>query len=367
MRENLVYAKFVTDNHPPHSHSLLEDTPPQITAAFYAIYPFLIASNRILSFITWTTRSYYRNFVLISIYAILVLHWNDYFSIFLPMLIVLLFCCIAWFIKTCFTDTINSHSPPTLEEILDTSDNFTSRFGFLLNIDSRSTINSEGFLKSLLINISLLTPLYVYFMKNYISCRVWIVCVSLCILLYKSTCFIALRRLLWRLKHIRLFFQFITGKSYPMIDKEIEVTLLNLNIKGTLNENTKIVEFQLLENERRWLGIGWSKKLLFFERSPYCSVDFKHSIGSLDKFEFPKLKNYKQSEWRWLDNNWIVDDLSHLHSKSYPTHNKNPNTWTYYDNNWNTPQDFDSITKYTRTRLLKRRCLVVLKRKDYRP
>lgn len=335
----LIHAQFVPSTYEEHQSVFLKDTPPQVISALYSIYPFLIAANRILSFITWTTESYYRNFVLISVYVLLILHWNKYVIIILPTLIALIYCCLSWFIKTSFLDTKRERNSPTLEEIIDTLDNFSMRFKFMFNFDLESIT-----IKPLLINLSLITPFYVHLMKYYISFKIWFLCISLYLLIYYSNWFIALRRLLFRLKFIKQLLSFFTNESYSLINNEIEVTLINLNTKKTINANTKIIEFHILENERRWIGLGWCKKLLFFDRSPYCTIDLKQSFASLNDFQFRKLKNYVNSKWVWIDKEWIIEKKG----------------WTYYDNSWGNPQYFDSITKYTRSRNLKRQCYVVL-------
>lgn len=338
MKNNPVHAEFVpsTDIHP---NALLRETPPQVIAALHSIYPFLVAANRVLSFLTWTTKSYYRNFVLISIFVLSVLHWNNYIIIALPTLTVLTYCCTSWFVKTSFVDTVSDRIPPTLEEIVDTLDNFNMRSNFVFGPECPSSR-----LKRLFLSLCLLTPFYIYLMKNYISCRAWIVSISLFAFMYYSTWFIALRRLLFRLKTTKKLLKLLTGEDYSVIDNEMEVTLLNLNTKNTLDKNTKVIEFHLLENERRWFGLGWCKKLMFFERSPYCTLDLKQSLCKLDDFQFPKLKNYENTKWIWLDKTWVADQKG----------------WTYYDNSWAHPQDTDSVTRYTRSRKLRRQCLVVV-------
>lgn len=355
MKEH-VRARFVSSGRIHHNgtEKLLQTTPPTVISALYTIYPVIIASNRFLSFITWTTPNYYRNFVLISIYTLLLLFWNKYLVIILPTLVTLIFCCFAWFIKQCFIDIKPSES---LEEILNTVDNFTMRCEFLFGIHNTNNTQSKRFgylITQLFINIALLTPFYVFIMKNYITWQTWLISVSLFFVFYYTTWFISLRKILWRLKTIRRITNFLTGEPYSMEDKEIEVTLINLNTKNTEIDNTKIIEFELLENERRWIGLGWCKKLLFFERRPYCSLDFKHSYKTLDEFQFPSLNSYKNSEWKWLDNKWKSDPAVKSQVSSHG--------WIYYDNYWENGIKYDSVTRYTRSRRISRRCLVILQK-----
>lgn len=345
MKDNIVRAQFVSSSS-KYPQSLFQETPYQIITALHAIYPLLVAVNSILSSITWTTDSYCRNFSLLFIYAIVVLHWNGYFVIFLPLLVVLTFCCYAWFIKTTFIDVQNDHSPPTLEEILDTLENFTLRFSYLFNINKSSNPHYHSNTK-LFSNLCLFTPIYVYIMKTYISTNIWIIMSTLYIATYHTSWFIAFRSLLWRFKIIRKIVEFFTGENYSMVDKDLEITILNLNTKGSIDDHTKIIEFNLLENERRWVGVGWSKRFLFYENvAPYYDTESRTSFYDLSDFQFPMLKNFKNSEWRWLDDNWLID----------------PKGWTYYDNCWKNPHSVDSVTKYTRNRGLKRKCLVALKK-----
>lgn len=346
MKSNIVRAQFVTVSN-KYSQLLLQETPSQIITVLHAIYPLLIAANRILSSITWTTDSYCRNFSILFVYVLIVLHWNGYFIIILPLFCVFLFCCYAWFIKVTFIDTQdNSNLPPTLEEILETLENFTLRFSYLFNINKPPSAPYASNIR-LFSNLCLLTPVYVYIMKKYLSINIWIVTITLYITTYHATWFIAFRKLLWRFKYIRKIVEFFTGENYSMVDKDLEITILNMNTKGSIDEHTKIIEFNLVENERRWIGIGWSKCFLFFEQIlPYYNTESKTSFYDLSDFQFPVLKNYRNSEWKWLDEKWLVDSRG----------------WTYYDNYWKHPQSIDSITKYTRNRRLRRQCLVRLQK-----
>jgi hypothetical protein len=359
MKENSVCARFAPTNvgNAPTTcrpHRLLQDTPPKISAALLSLYPFLLLANRILAFITWTTkdeRTCYRNVVLIILYALAVVHWNDYFTIVLPAILTLTLCSWVWLIKVLYIDhryvtedsgSDNEDLAPTLEEIVDTLDNFNMRCSFLLSFDHFT----PGSLRPTFTNIMLLTPFYSYTMQHYIPVNIWISVISVYMLTYYSAWSIALRRLLWRSRYVRQMLSFITNEHYPLRDKELETTIMSLNIKRTIDDTTKIVEFHMLENERRWIGLGWSKQMLFFDRSPFCTPDMKQQLANTDQFQFPLMRNYKHSEWQWLDIEWK------------PLHKKHG--WTYFDNRWKHPSAQDSVTCYTRSRILCRQCVVVL-------
>lgn len=341
----VLHAHFVASSN-THSSASLRNIPPPVISTLYSVYPIIIATNRVLSFITWTSESSYRNFVLIALYELLVLHWNHYFTVLLPSLVVLLFCCSVWFIKQSFTNVLHSNTrSPTLEEILDSLDNLNLRFAFLMNLNPAPNTSHTPLYRNLLPNLVLLTPFYVFLMKRYISIDVWIAVVSLYIFTSYSTWSIAARILLWRWKPLRLVLEFLTSKKFPMVDKDLEITLLNLNVKDNVNDTTKILEFHVVENERRWLGVGWSKAMLLFEsKAPYYSLESHRWIQKLDDFQFPRLSRYRNSAWKWIDPSWSIES-----------------DWTYYDSHWKSPCDKDSISRFTRSRRLKRRCIVVLK------
>ncbi|AWU77950.1 uncharacterized protein C5L36_0E00190 [Pichia kudriavzevii] len=340
-----VYAQFVSFQR-EYPQSLLGDTPPEVIAALIAIYPVLVTANRILGFITWTTDSCYRNFVVFCLYSLLILHWNNYFLIVLPTIMALSFCCYAWFIRKSYVEFGESgHSSPTIEEVLNTLDNFTMRSSLIFDMNIKE-MASKRKIRSLLTNLSVLTPLYSLFMKHHVSANTWIFMVSLIMYTYYSSPFMAMRQLLWRFKPLRYVAQVLTGEHYPLEDKDVEITILNLNTRESIDRNTKIAELHLVENQRRWLGVGWCSKMFLWEETPsYYSPDTKRGFDTLSQYEFPLLRNYPHSTWTWVDDSWRANG-----------------GWTYFDYHWQDGQQQDSLTRYTRRRLLKRKCLLSLRR-----
>ncbi|TID26250.1 hypothetical protein CANINC_002782 [Pichia inconspicua] len=233
---------------------------------------------------------------------------------------------------------LDTEVPPTMDEILDTLDNFTARFSFAFDPYGRSPSISE-----LLTNVCLLTPFYVIIMKNLITPTTWIVTILVFALTYFSSWCLATRRLLWRLKTVRKMAEFITGDSFAKVDKDLELSIFNMKSKGSIDGKTHIIEFQVEENERRWIGLGWTKRILFTDkRSAYYDIYSQKGLRKLEDFSFPKLRSYPHSKWSWVEPQW------------------HPATeWTYTDNWWKHPQQRDSLTAFTRTRSLKRECVVV--------
>jgi len=83
------------------------------------------------------------------------------------------------------------------------------------------------------------------------------------------------------------------------------------------------------ENQRRWIGIGWTSNLLPTERSPFSDEN-----GA----PCPHIKDYTLGNgWKWVEADWqIVHD------------------WVYTDNSWQNTSDKEEFGKYTRTRQWKR-------------
>ncbi|GME97386.1 unnamed protein product [[Candida] boidinii] len=115
----------------------------------------------------------------------------------------------------------------------------------------------------------------------------------------------------------------------------------------------QIVEFQIFENQRRWLGFGWTEYTLPNERVQFTDADLKPCDG-IDAFKFPTIPELAKIDhkWTWFDESWKVD-------KSF-NKEQDPDGWVYYNNNWEFPEYEDNVGKFTRSRKLVRRALLVV-------
>ncbi|KAL9067035.1 MAG: hypothetical protein Q9157_006937 [Trypethelium eluteriae] len=110
--------------------------------------------------------------------------------------------------------------------------------------------------------------------------------------------------------------------------------------------------FTLFENQRRWLGIGWTSSMLAYERGPWTD-EHLNPMPPKEQFELPEVEG-GLAKWRWVEGSqWQVegaeDDPS---SKSVSkTGGSDKEGWIFYDNKWRDGRrGQDSWGRYTRRR-----------------
>ena len=80
--------------------------------------------------------------------------------------------------------------------------------------------------------------------------------------------------------------------------------------------------FVVFENQRRWLGLGWTPNMLAYERSSWTDEQLNQSRDK-DKFELPEVEG-EDAGWRWVNGSeWQVEAAGKGNSGD---------GWIYYDN-----------------------------------
>ena len=77
LRANFAEVTDPKLNAKPQSSPLLSSTPPLVSKALVNSYPYLIIINKLLSITTWTNDDYWVNVVIISLYALVVLYFEN--------------------------------------------------------------------------------------------------------------------------------------------------------------------------------------------------------------------------------------------------------------------------------------------------
>jgi hypothetical protein len=97
----------------------------------------------------------------------------------------------------------------------------------------------------------------------------------------------------------------------------------------------------LYENQRRWLGIGWTYTLFAYERAPWTD-EHLNPAPSKDEFQLPDVPD-GHSKWRWVPGSeWRIDGAEPT-SKKPGKNGKNGSRkdddagWIYYDNKVSSP------------------------------
>lgn len=331
---------------------------PILASALSQIFPYLLLIDNFLEIVTWTNDDQYQNFLMVVIYSCIVVYWNILSWLILPMLMAVTFSCLVWSISSVIYDS-KYDEKPTIDEVLRTLYNITTRFEMLLRPVQHFPFKARNYVR-IFMTTTLLTPLHVLLLTTIIPPQRFVWFAGLFVLTYHSPWSFSTRRLLWRSVYIRIITFYITGldirlkRAHDAITTDEEdglvVPLLTdfKIIKKAVVSSTQLkqeVLFEILENERRWIGLGWSSILLPGERPNYC---YDHSFSpspqpTSDKFPFPMFENdlYTYS-WNWADKEWKIDTEYNKH--------KSKDGWMYFDNSWGTPSNQDGFLKYTRCR-----------------
>lgn len=105
--------------------------------------------------------------------------------------------------------------------------------------------------------------------------------------------------------------------------------------------------FILYENQRRWVGLGWTTSLFSYER-PSWTDEHNNAVPSKDEFELPEVEDGSKMRWRWVEGSrWrvdgVVDDAvriekTGLTGEPMDTWDYDGDGgrmgWVYYDNKW---------------------------------
>jgi len=335
-----INANFtpIPTSHSRRSSPLVSTTNPLITSILHRIFPILIIFNTVLDFITWTSQDPFMNFIYHSFLYLFIFYYDMTIHFFYsPILVVLVFSSISYYINSVYHH-INEEKP-TLEEIVDTLDNFATRIDILLEPFRSVRIS----FKKLLNFLFLVTPVHIFILRYLIHPKTYLLLLSIIITTFHSLWFQATMKILWRSQFIRNIFSFFVGANSAHFYNNYKI--LN-ETKISKEKNGKIIQFQIIENQRRWIGIGWSDKLLPYERANFTNEALQET-SSPNAFKFP----FNSKQWQWLEEHWNID-LKFCD-------NKNKDGWVFYDNYWQNSQFQDSITSYTRSRKWNRKAVLI--------
>lgn len=396
MSDEVVFAIFE-----PSEAKLLTSTPqsqllvdnPILASALSNIFPYLLFIDNFLEIVTWTNDDPYQNFLLVVCYSIIVLYWSSLKLWVLPLLMAVVFSSVVWSSNSVIYDA-KFGERPTVDEVLLTLHNITVRFELFLRPAKHLRLSKRNNWK-MLVGALLATPLHVLLTKTILPPRRFTWLAGIVFLTYHSPWLFSIRRLLWRSVYVRAIVSFLTGldirlarnqdelrkklahstisrthtpsatdaedqleSSVPSSDK-VQMTNNFTILRKVIVSPTQLrqtVRFDILENERRWLGLGWSKLLLPNERASYCYATLMISSPDPhldDDFTFPVFENDLYSYlWQWMDDLWKID--TEFNRSRYKT------GWVYYDSNWETPVYEDGFSKYTRARKWTRRAILLI-------
>lgn len=361
---------------------LLVATPPPITRALAYSHPFLLPLNKFAGLLTWTTGDPWQSFLMVATFWTVVLY-SDAVILWAGPILVVVGLILGMYGRrysplssTTTTgekhqgkapsDTTTRHQK-SLDDIVETLRTFTTRCNILLEplldltdfLSTQRTATSattRPALTALFLRILLVTPIWIGLTLPplyLITTRRVVMTVGTIILTYHSRPARVSRVILWRSRAVRRLCGFLTGLSVadgPSVQKA-QAQGLGLNIATRRRGDASGVRFTFVvyENQRRWLGIGWTYSLFPAERGAWTD-EHLNSVPPKDSFELPEVKT-GDSKWRWVEGSeWRIEGADSSTNKS-DSKTSNVEGWVYYDNKWNDGRrGQDGWDRYTRRR-----------------
>lgn len=351
-----VRASFVeTSTFAPQALPLLALTPPTVSKALMRAYPHLLGLNRVLLILTWTNEDQWVNIVVVLLYALIV----QYFE---PIIIWAGHLVAVGVVSSCAycyrQIEADAASKPTLDDVVHALTQTSIKMLVLLGPVASLGLGPQD-VRRILFTTIFLTPIYLVASLWVISPRTLILWTGIHILTYHSSYMYVTRRVIWRVNAVRLFCFYLAGLDYSEARHTMLFALALAKVQATAggsNGRGKPAQFTyaIYENQRRWLGIGWTNNLFSYERSPWTDEFLNESLTP-QEFKLPPSQD--NALWRWVDKTWRIDltndgALTLLSLKrSRTTANPGPEeAFIYTDNVWKKPLTEDSFSKYTRRR-----------------
>lgn len=360
----------------PQTSPLLSSTPPTVAKALIKAYPYLLIVNKSLLIATWTNDDYWINVVIMCAYAFAVLYFEVLVTWLGHLILVVVIILYAMLNLRIVEET---KLRPTLDDVVQALTTTCIKADILLSPVTSLALTAYD-IKRLLFTTVFLTPIYLILTFLLITPRKILLFTGLYLLLYHLTYLHVTRKLIWKLKITRVLCFYLTGLDFSQAKNnslfaaafaKVQKSGPSPVVDGA--DLLKPVRFTyvIYENQRRWLGIGWTSNLLTYERAPWTD-EFLNESSSLDTFELPNADasfslqqqqyvlqhpSISGARWRWVDKTWRLD-LTNDGAIAAPSGKRSKTTanpasdegYVYTDNVWKKPSTEDSYSKYTRRR-----------------
>jgi hypothetical protein len=388
---------------------LLVATPPQITRALAYSHPFLLPLNKLAGLLSWSTNDPWESFLLVAAFWGATLYGGYILRYAGPIIVVVLLILGMYSRRysplSSTSTTGDKHEPKghkrepsestlkhhkTLDEIVETLREFTTRCNLLLDPFLRLTdflstqrtptsATTRPALTTLFIRILLITPLWVLLTipsVHILTPRRIVLTFGTIMLTWHSRPARVSRVILWRSLFLRHAAAFLTGLSFS------EATALDTNgklLRPSLPPRRKSqfthanelarkrradspgvrFTFVLYENQRRWIGLGWTTSLFAYERGPWTDEHLNNAPTKED-FLLPDVEG-GVARWRWAEgSHWkiegpdgrvIIPTVQQLTGNDKGKDlSSDVSGWIYYDSKWQEGRRDDGWGRYTRRR-----------------
>ncbi|PUU82551.1 integral peroxisomal membrane peroxin-domain-containing protein [Tuber borchii] len=391
---------------------LLAATPPRITRALSQAFPYLSGLNWVAGLLTWTTKDPWESFLVVAAFWAAVLY-GDVGLRWAGNVVAVALLVLGMFLRR-YRD---EPAPTTLDEILETLSSLTTRLNiffepflsltrFLSTTVTATTTTTRPVLTTLFFRILITTPIWLFFAVypfQVITTRRVALATGTLILSWHSRPAKVSRTILWRSSLIRAISSYITGltlvplPSPPPLPprKARKSSMSNRDVNPATASSTSVnsltasppkraptlqidpskstpltastagaspgvkFTFAIYENQRRWLGVGWTSSLFAYERAPFTDEHLQ-PCPQPEEFALPETPAGSDVRWRWVEGEeWRVEGADGHGKKSKGQEVKDKlggsgevgQGWVYYDNQWRDGRrGVDGWGKYTRRR-----------------
>lgn len=368
---------------------LLVATPPPVTRALAYSHPFLLPLSRLAGLLAWTTGDPWESFLLVAGFWAFVLY-GDVIVLWAGPILVVTGLILGLYSRR--YSPLSSSGLTTaekrghrredsdgsvmhhksLDEIVETLRVLTTNCNILLEpllelTDFLSTqqtavsATTRPALTALFGRILLITPIWILLTLppfHLITTRRVMLSLGTIVLTWHSRPARVFRVIIWRSLTVRKICSMITGLPFSPVapdagspEKDASKSPQRsprkqqnhatdiATKKGRADSSGVCFTFILYENQRRWLGIGWTYTLFAYERAAWTD-DLLNPAPPKDSFELPEVKG-GNAMWRWVEGSeWRIegaseDAKSNNGAESSKKGNGKGNDgggWIYYDN-----------------------------------
>ena len=303
---------------------LLVATPPTVTRALAFSHPFILPLSQVIGLITWSTGDPWESFLVVASFWAITLYGEEAIRWAGPIVLVVVM--ILGIYSRRYSPLSSTGWTPdqkqapgkkskqqqqqqqqesyakhqkSLDQILDALNTFTTRCNilmepfmqltdFLSTQRSATSATTRPALTSLFIRILFVTPIWIALMApplHVLTARRVVLAIGTIALSWHSRPARVSRTILWRSQLIRRVVSFVTGlnfikqgksKAPPLPPRQRTQQDLANSMSSTEPSGVRFT-FVVFENQRRWLGIGWTTTLLAYERAAWTDEHLNSS------------------------------------------------------------------------------------------
>ncbi|CEJ79884.1 hypothetical protein VHEMI00098 [[Torrubiella] hemipterigena] len=263
----------------------------------------------------------------------------------------------------------------TLDEIVETLKEFTSRCNILMDpllemtdfLSTQQTATSattRPALIAIFMRFMIVTPFW-YALTfppfKVITTKRVILIIGTIILSWHARPMRVTRTLLWRSTTVRRLAGIVTGLQFDGPGRNAAALQLEKARQAELGHKRSGSKagrpagvkftFIIYENQRRWIGLGWTPSLFAYERAAWTD-EHNNAVPARDDFQLPNVEDGSKMKWEWAETSrWRVDGVPDEHGPVEYDGEEGRNGWIYYDNKWQYGRrGQDGWAKWTRRR-----------------